>query len=80
MTTRNQTFLTLVVATTRSACAGAQSNKAVGMANPASTYCIEQGGKMEMRKDETGAEYAMCYLPNGKVIEEWDFFRSKNAQ
>ena len=80
MTTRNQMFLTLVAAAMLSACAGAQPNKAVGMANPASTYCIEQGGKLEMRKDETGAEYAMCHLPNGKVIEEWDFFRSKNAQ
>ena len=46
----------------------------LGMANPASTYCVEQGGKLEIRK-ETGGEVGYCHLADGRVIEEWEFFR-----
>ena len=46
------------------------------LANPASTYCIEQGGRLEIQKDsETGGEYGVCYLPDGRSQEEWSFFR-----
>ncbi|UTO05134.1 DUF333 domain-containing protein [Moraxella sp. FZLJ2107] len=47
----------------------------IGMANPASEFCVKQGGKLEPRKDKDGGEYAMCHLPNGQVVEEWDYFR-----
>lgn len=46
----------------------------IGMANPASVYCIEQGGKIEMLKGEDGGEYGMCHLPDGTEIEEWTLF------
>ncbi len=49
----------------------------VDMANPASEYCIQQGGKLEPRKNAHG-EYAMCHLPDGRVIEEWEFFRANH--
>ena len=48
---------------------------AVGMANPASVFCVERGGKLEPRKDAEGNEYAMCHLPDGSVVEEWEYFR-----
>lgn len=53
------------------------SNKdqAVGMANPASEFCVKQGGRLEPKKDAQGNEYAMCHLPDGRVIEEWEYFR-----
>lgn len=51
----------------------------LGMANPASVFCIEQGGTSENRKNADGAAYALCHLPDGSVIEEWELFRSKNA-
>ncbi|HWK15618.1 MAG TPA: DUF333 domain-containing protein [Rhizobiaceae bacterium] len=47
----------------------------VGIANPASVYCIEQGGKLEIRKTANG-EVGYCHLPDGRIIEEWAFFRS----
>ncbi len=47
----------------------------VGIANPASTYCIEQGGELSIKKDETGGEYGICKLKDGIEIEEWKFFR-----
>ena len=47
----------------------------MGIANPASVYCIEQGGKLEIRKTANG-EVGYCHLPDGRIIEEWAFFRS----
>ena len=49
--------------------------QAVGMANPASVYCKEKGGKSIARKDADGGEYALCQLPNGQIIEEWELYR-----
>jgi len=49
----------------------------VQAANPASQYCVEQGGRLEIKKDEQGGEYGLCHLPDGQVVEEWALFRSK---
>lgn len=49
--------------------------KPVGMANPASKYCIEQGGKLLPQKDKNGAAFALCQLPNGQTTEEWELYR-----
>ncbi|MPW44677.1 DUF333 domain-containing protein [Acinetobacter guerrae] len=51
------------------------TSQKIGMANPASQYCIEQGGKLEMKKNANGDEYANCILPDGRVVEEWQLFR-----
>jgi putative hemolysin len=50
-----------------------------GLANPASQYCIEQGGRLEIRKDADGNEYGVCLLPNGSECEEWALFRDKEC-
>ena len=50
----------------------------VGAANPASEFCVKQGGKLEMKKDKDGGEYALCHLPDGTVVEEWSYFRQHN--
>lgn len=50
----------------------------VGMANPASEFCVKQGGESKTRKDAQGNEYGMCHLKNGQVVEEWDYFRKNN--
>lgn len=46
-----------------------------GMANPASEYCISQGGTSEIRKDKDGDEFGVCKLANGEEREEWNFYR-----
>lgn len=53
-----------------------QEEPAVGMANPASVFCVEQNGRLEMQKDQDGGEYALCHLPDGTVVEEWAYFRA----
>ncbi|WP_130802612.1 putative hemolysin [Acinetobacter ihumii] len=52
-----------------------QPPKKIGMPNPASEYCIQQGGKLDMKKDANGNSYSNCILPDGRVIEEWQLFR-----
>lgn len=49
-------------------------NLSVGMANPASVYCEQIGGKLEI-KNSTDGQYGMCTLPNGEQIEEWALYR-----
>ncbi|MDO4642049.1 MAG: DUF333 domain-containing protein [Neisseria sp.] len=62
-----------------SACQGGTNEQhPVGMPNPASEYCVQQGGKLEVKKDAEGGEYALCHLPDGTVIEEWEFFRKNH--
>lgn len=51
------------------------SAKPIGMANPASVYCINQGGQSFIKKDSQGAEAGYCRLTNGDVVDEWDFYR-----
>ncbi|MBH5329320.1 DUF333 domain-containing protein [Eikenella sp. S3360] len=82
-------FLPLMAIAALAACAGNQaatsasapaaSEPAVGMANPASVYCVQQGGKSEIRKNQDGSEYGMCILPDGKEVEEWAYYRANNG-
>ena len=53
--------------------------KPVGMANPASVHCVKAGGRVEIRK-EAGGEVGYCHLPDGRVVEEWKFFRSAQGK
>ena len=49
-----------------------------GIANPASQYCVEQGGAVEI-VDEAGGEVGYCNLPDGTRIEEWEYYRSQTG-
>ena len=46
------------------------------MANPASTYCVDKGGKVEIR-DEAGGQVGYCVFPDGSECEEWAFYRGQ---
>ncbi|MCP2039884.1 putative hemolysin [Neisseria sp. HSC-16F19] len=74
-----KSLLLLAAAGTLAACAGSKkpADEQIGMANPASVFCEQQGGRLEPKKDAQGNEYALCHLPDGRVIEEWEFFRSQ---
>lgn len=51
----------------------------LGAANPASEYCINQGGKLEIRNEVNG-QVGYCHLPNGQIIEECKFFRDSSKE
>ena len=44
------------------------------LANPASVFCAQSGGKSEIRKGPRG-QYGVCRLPDGRVVDEWAYFR-----
>ena len=49
----------------------------VGIANPASEHCVEQGGTSETRTAEDGSEYGMCVFPDGSEYDEWALYRGE---
>lgn len=49
------------------------------MANPASVYCVESGGRLEI-VEAAGGEQGMCHLADGTVVEEWEYFRRNHPQ
>nr|WP_122050429.1 DUF333 domain-containing protein [Asaia bogorensis] len=53
--------------------------KAAYLANPASVYCKEQGGKLEIRHEKDG-EVGYCHLAYGRVVEEWVLYRATHHQ
>jgi uncharacterized protein len=52
----------------------ASSHQAFALANPASVFCVKSGGKSEIRNGPKG-QYGVCRLPDGRVVEEWSYFR-----
>lgn len=47
----------------------------IGMPNPASEYCVAQGGESNIKKDENWSEYGVCLI-DGKEVEEWEYYRA----
>jgi putative hemolysin len=51
-------------------------NQNTQIANPASVYCIEHGGELEIKEGKAG-QYGVCNFPDGKFCEEWAYFRGE---
>ncbi len=49
--------------------------KAWSLANPASVFCVQSGGKSEIRTGARG-QYGVCRLPDGRVVDEWAYYRA----
>lgn len=74
-----------------SGCAAKQSDKVIvtspsdpgaetgntQMANPASVFCEDNGGTLEIVTDSEGGQKGMCTLSDGTVCEEWVYFRGE---
>jgi putative hemolysin len=48
-----------------------------GLPNPASVYCEEQGGQLEIITAEDGSQSGLCLFPDGSRCDEWAFFRNE---
>jgi inhibitor of cysteine peptidase len=57
--------------------AGCQAE--ANLPNPASVYCEETGGKLEIREDESGGQVGYCLFEDGSECEEWAFYRESCA-
>jgi len=72
-------LLPLIALLPLAACGGgAPAAPGAGMANPASAYCADLGGRLEIRREQAG-EAGYCHMPDGSVIEEWQLYRGKNS-
>jgi len=78
-----KTIAATALALALSACASAPQTadsgktKAVpGMANPASVACLDQGGKLDLRRDAAGNVSGICVFADGRQCEEWALFRN----
>jgi len=47
-----------------------------GIANPASTFCINQSGNAwSVKEDSEGNQQGVCSFSDGSWCDEWDYFR-----
>jgi len=53
---------------------GADREQPIGMANPASVYCIEQGGELETRSDADGNQSGFCIFPDDSEKNQWEYW------
>ncbi len=76
-------LLTVVGAVLLTGCARQENEYPVkeytSMANPASVYCVEQGGQLEM-VTENAQRVTYCVTKDGEKIEQWEYFRQNHAQ
>jgi putative hemolysin len=56
----------------------AETTAPTGLANPASEFCVDQGGTVEI-VDEEGGQVGYCNLPDGSRVDEWEYFRSETG-
>jgi putative hemolysin len=53
--------------------AGPKSN--ADIPNPASVYCEEHGGTVDLRQDASGGVAGICVFEDGSECDEWAYFR-----
>jgi putative hemolysin len=61
------------------ACSEGDDESDTGLPNPASVYCEEQGGTIDVREDADGNQYGICIFDDGSECDEWAFFRGECA-
>ena len=54
----------------------APANPVLGLPNPASVYCVEQGYELTI-VDEPEGQVGMCTFPDDTQCEEWSFFEGE---
>ncbi len=52
------------------------SSQTKAMSNPASKYCIDNGGTIRIISDDAGNQKAMCIFLDGSECEEWAFYNN----
>ena len=56
----------------------APAGSAAGLANPASVFCVDQGGTVDI-VDEADGQVGYCVLPDGTRVDEWEYFRTESG-
>lgn len=53
-----------------------ENSQDIGIANPASTNCVEKGGTIVIENEKEG-QVGYCVFEDGSKCEEWAFFRGE---
>ncbi|MDA5556154.1 putative hemolysin [Shimia sp. MMG029] len=61
--------------TVLAACVEPYPNDPTNLANPAATFCVDQGNQYEVRQDAAGNAVGYCIQPNGTEVDAWEYFR-----
>ncbi|NOD61968.1 MULTISPECIES: DUF333 domain-containing protein [unclassified Ruegeria] len=72
--------LVLLTASVLFASAAVAEGTKTSMPNPAATFCIENDGTYQLRKNEDGSVYGVCILKDGTEVDAWDYLRSHFEQ
>lgn len=54
---------------------GADTAPPATLPNPASVFCEENGGTVEIVEGE-GGQQGICHLPDGRTCDEWEFYQA----
>jgi len=65
-------FLAVLIS---ASCTPRQATPIANTPNPASVYCEENGGELELRQTVSGGVAGICVFPDGAECDEWAFFR-----
>jgi putative hemolysin len=49
----------------------------VGLSNPASVYCEQNGNTLEIVTAADGSQSGRCVFPDGSVCDEWAYYRGE---
>lgn len=73
------TLVALAGVVLSAACTTQQANPTGGaeMPNPASVYCEQNGGRLEIRTAADGSQSGVCVFPDGSECDEWAYFRGE---
>jgi putative hemolysin len=79
--THRPVFSALIASCMLAACGQGRTASPVptqaGLPNPASVFCEEQGGKLDIRTDDSGGQIGICVFPDGSECDEWALFRNE---
>ena len=50
-----------------------------GIANPASVFCEQNAGRLDIRTGPDGGQIGVCVFPDASECEEWAYFRGECA-
>lgn len=52
----------------------ASESRTARLANPAAVFCVEQGGRYEIRISDDGGQQGFRVLPDGTETDAWTYF------
>jgi eight-cysteine-cluster-containing protein len=47
------------------------------LGNPASEYCVQKGGKIEIITNPDGSQHGICKFSDGSECDEWAYYRGE---